>query len=209
MDINELKNIFSSNLTSFMKTKQISQAQLGKRMAKKSSTISNWCTGMMIPRMDMVIQISEILEVDVADLFEEHKKHKVPVSSRFQEEINNLDKIVDSLLLSLTETNNSEFLKIEVLQHFQKLVLEYQNLAKTVMFSPDTADELTKLINDRYIHEIETGSILKDATEAKRLLQTACTIAIEKVNNHTSSLPGKLIGAELNELSKKVDISRK
>ena len=66
MSDEEYKIIFSKNLLHFLEINQKSQADLCKYIGVSSATVSDWCNGKKMPRMDKIQSICK------SDLLEKH-----------------------------------------------------------------------------------------------------------------------------------------
>lgn len=73
MSEDEIRTIFSKNLTRLLESRGKTQKDLVDFIGVSSSTVSNWCTGQKLPRMDKIQSISQWLGVHNFDLLE-HKK---------------------------------------------------------------------------------------------------------------------------------------
>lgn len=71
MSDEQSKKIFSKRIKFFMNLKHVSQSDLVKDLNLNSSTVSNWCQGVMFPRMDKLKLLADYLGVSVADLIED------------------------------------------------------------------------------------------------------------------------------------------
>lgn len=67
------KKIFSQNLNRIMKSKGITQIKIINDLGVNRSTISTWCNGTRLPRMDMINKLANYLEVEKSDLIEDKK----------------------------------------------------------------------------------------------------------------------------------------
>lgn len=85
---NEYRKIFAKNLNRYMQINGKTQADLIKDLKYSSSTISNWCTGQKIPRMDKIEQLATYFGINKSDLIED--KAEKPVSSEKQAYINRI-----------------------------------------------------------------------------------------------------------------------
>lgn len=85
---NEYRKIFAKNLNRYMQINGKTQADLIKDLKYSSSTISNWCTGQKIPRMDKIEQLATYFGINKSDLIE--NKAEKPVSSVKQAYINRI-----------------------------------------------------------------------------------------------------------------------
>ena len=66
----EIRKTFSRNLTYYLSLKNKTQKDLMNYIHVSSSTVSNWCTGQKLPRMDKIQSISNWLGVQNSDLLE-------------------------------------------------------------------------------------------------------------------------------------------
>lgn len=73
MSEEEIRKIFSRNLTNILEQRNKSQKDLVDFIGVSSSTVSNWCTGQKLPRMDKVQSIAGWLGVNNSDLLENRK----------------------------------------------------------------------------------------------------------------------------------------
>lgn len=70
----KVKKIFSKNLTEQLYVHGKSQKDLVNFINVSSSTVSNWCTGQKLPRMDKIQAIAGWLDINTSDLIEEKKE---------------------------------------------------------------------------------------------------------------------------------------
>lgn len=64
------RKIFSNNLNYYMKINNKIQDDLVKDLGLKTSTISSWCNGTRLPRMNKVQLLADYLNINVSDLIE-------------------------------------------------------------------------------------------------------------------------------------------
>jgi len=74
MSNEEFKKIFSKNLVHFLEINQKTQADLCKYIGVSSATVSDWCNGKKMPRMDKIQSICNWLMIEKSDLLENHKE---------------------------------------------------------------------------------------------------------------------------------------
>ena len=67
----EYKKIFSKNLRHYMEKYGKNQMDLIRDLNLSSSTVSNWCTGTKLPRMDKVQMLADYFKILKSDLIEE------------------------------------------------------------------------------------------------------------------------------------------
>lgn len=63
--------IFSKNLNYYMNKYDITQAALAKKIGVSPATISNWCNGIKLPRMDKVDALANYFGIRRSDLMVE------------------------------------------------------------------------------------------------------------------------------------------
>lgn len=62
--------IFAKNLSRLLELNHISQREIAKILSVSSSTVSSWCTGQKIPRMDKIERLASFFGVSKSDLIE-------------------------------------------------------------------------------------------------------------------------------------------
>lgn len=83
------------------------QADLINDLGLSSSTISNWCTGLKLPRMDKIQMLADYFNIQLSDLLEDKTSPDLLINSDAGENIiefkdNQYDKYFDLLRLSST-----------------------------------------------------------------------------------------------------------
>ena len=71
MSENEYKKIFSRKLNFYMALNGKNQMDLMKDLGVSSSTISNWCTGLKLPRMGKIQMLADYFNIEKSDLLED------------------------------------------------------------------------------------------------------------------------------------------
>lgn len=66
----EYKKIFAKNLKRYMEINGKNQMDLMNDLHLSSSTVSNWCTGLKLPRMDKVQLLADYFNINKSDLIE-------------------------------------------------------------------------------------------------------------------------------------------
>lgn len=89
--------MFKENLKILRKKKEISQEQLAAQLNVVRQTISKWEKGLSVPDAELLVKLSEILDVSVSDLLgteiqEQDEKEKLDSISK---EVSKLNKQVD------------------------------------------------------------------------------------------------------------------
>ena len=93
MNESAFNNSFAQNLKFYLKQANVTQADLAEYMNVSTASISNWCTGNKIPRMDKVDKLCELFDINRSDLIEdkdtEHKQsyYLNPETSRIAQKI--------------------------------------------------------------------------------------------------------------------------
>ena len=72
----EYRKIFSRNLKYYMEVNGKNQMDLMHDLHLSSSTVSNWCTGLKLPRMDKVQMLADYFGINKSDLIEEKTTEK-------------------------------------------------------------------------------------------------------------------------------------
>lgn len=70
----DIKIIFSRNLSNQLYEKNKTQADICKRLGVSSATASDWCNGKKLPRLDKIQTICNWLGIEKSDLLEEKPK---------------------------------------------------------------------------------------------------------------------------------------
>lgn len=93
MNESAFNNSFAQNLKFYLKQANMTQTDLAEYMNVSTASISNWCTGNKIPRMDKVDKLCELFDINRSDLIEdkdtEHKQsyYLNPETSRIAQKI--------------------------------------------------------------------------------------------------------------------------
>lgn len=106
MSEDEIRKIFSKNLTTQLSRHGRNQKDLVDFIKVSSSTVSNWCTGQKLPRMDKIQMIAEWLGIKSSDLLEK-KQHTS------KDEINDLDlRKIERARNKMTDKDKVRMMKI-------------------------------------------------------------------------------------------------
>lgn len=71
----DARKVFGKNLSDILYEKRISQKALMQHMKVSSATVSDWCSGKKMPRIDKLTSIANFLHVTMSDLVEEKAKN--------------------------------------------------------------------------------------------------------------------------------------
>lgn len=95
----EYKKIFAKNLKYYMALNGKNQIDLMNDLKISSSTLSNWCTGLKLPRMDKVQMLADYFAINKSDLLEEN----LSKSSKRAVRINVLGRVAAGIPLEAIE----------------------------------------------------------------------------------------------------------
>ena len=97
----EYKKVFSKNLRYYMDLNGKNQMDLMNDLHLSSSTVSNWCTGLKLPRMDKVQKLADYFHINKSDLIEEKDDSKEPeLTARDEKDIAKILEQTKEQLLS-------------------------------------------------------------------------------------------------------------
>lgn len=97
----EYKKVFSKNLRYYMDLNGKNQMDLMNDLHLSSSTVSNWCTGLKLPRMDKVQKLADYFRINKSDLIEEKDDSKEPeLTARDEKDIAKILEQTKEQLLS-------------------------------------------------------------------------------------------------------------
>ena len=74
MSENELNMLIAARIQHYLEAKNKTQADLAEYMGVSQATVSNWCNGIKMPRMDKIDKICEFFGVVRSDLMVEDKE---------------------------------------------------------------------------------------------------------------------------------------
>lgn len=69
----EINKIISDNLNRLMEIRGTTQSELAEYMGVSQATISNWCKGVKMPRMDKIDKLCDFFHINRSDLMQEYK----------------------------------------------------------------------------------------------------------------------------------------
>lgn len=85
MNDDQFKRIFSKNLNKYMQLNNKNQIDIINDLGFNKSSVSTWCNGTRLPRMDKVDALARYFNINRSDLIEEHndfhasKPNRIPV----------------------------------------------------------------------------------------------------------------------------------
>lgn len=122
MSDEEYKKIFCKNLNYYMKKNDKTQADLIRDFGFSSSTISNWCTGLKMPRMGKIQALADYFGIEKSDLIEKkdeiislNKKDEKDIAKKLDETLGQLESS-DGLMFDgeVLDDETKELLKISL-----------------------------------------------------------------------------------------------
>lgn len=104
----KVNDTVAKNLSHMLKVRGMTQLELATRMEVSTATVSNWCNGVKLPRMDKIDRICSILNINRSDLIED--KPEQDVSSAFSQLTPPVQKIID-IMQELNEEGQDKLLE--------------------------------------------------------------------------------------------------
>lgn len=89
MSDEEYRRIFEKKLNYYMQKNNLTQADLAADLNLKTSTVSSWCTGQKLPRMDKIQLLADYFGINKSDLIED-KSESSPEERELQEYLEEL-----------------------------------------------------------------------------------------------------------------------
>lgn len=74
MSENELNMLIAARIQHYLESKNKTQADLAEYMGVSQATVSNWCNGVKMPRMDKIDKICEFFGIERSYLMVEDKE---------------------------------------------------------------------------------------------------------------------------------------
>lgn len=162
---NEYKLIFSKNLKHYLELNNKSQQDLVKDLGLSSSTVSNWYTGLKLPRMNKIEMLSNYFGINKSDLLEDSTNKSKSKNSISLEETKLLQ-----IYNKLNQLGKDEAIKrVEELTYINKYIKTNINTTST------SKNELCATLNPS--PNITTINIDKEEKNRERLQDYFTTIA--------------------------------
>lgn len=70
MESSNFRGIFKDNLKHYMSLNRIKQTDIAQALNVSKSTVSSWCSGLKIPRMDKIEELAKLFGIQKSDLIE-------------------------------------------------------------------------------------------------------------------------------------------
>ena len=170
------KDVFIHNLNTIMKDRRVSRKELAKGLNVPYTTLTDWCTGRIFPRVEKINMIADYFGIKKSDLLEE----------MIETEDNSLDDALDAFLLSACNKpamrNDSEFVDIDNLfleREEKKIMKNNSQIIDSLESKEDnqfTSDELediflfTKVIDKENKKNLTSSHLPSALTIAERNL---------------------------------------
>lgn len=98
MSESDYKKIFSKNLKLYMDINNKSQIDIVNDLHLSQSTVSNWCTGLKLPRMDKVQMLADYFKIEKSDLLENKQSQQINLNKKDERDImKRLEQTLDDL----------------------------------------------------------------------------------------------------------------
>ena len=81
------KKIFANNLLFYLDQNKMKQNDLCQILGVTKATISSWCNGSKMPRMDKIEKLAQIFNIQKSDLIEEKKSINKKLTPRQEKEL--------------------------------------------------------------------------------------------------------------------------
>lgn len=100
----DYKEIFSRNLKKYMELNNKTQADIINDLGLSSSTVSNWCTGQKLPRMNKIEMLANYFGINKSDLIENNENEQLSpkaerdIQKSLSETLNVLENSQDALM---------------------------------------------------------------------------------------------------------------
>lgn len=102
----DIKEIFVNNLKYYLNLRGKSQTELAKYLGVSKATVTNYITGVNLPRMDKVDKICQFLFIKRTDLLEENRENKNDNEEKvllLARDIKTLNKEQQELIISMID----------------------------------------------------------------------------------------------------------
>lgn len=100
----DYKEIFSRNLKKYMELNNKTQSDIINDLGLSSSTVSNWCTGQKLPRMNKIEMLANYFGINKSDLIENNETEQLSpkaerdIQKSLSETLNVLENSQDALM---------------------------------------------------------------------------------------------------------------
>jgi SOS-response transcriptional repressor, lexA len=147
MSEDDYKRIFARNLNHYLAINQKSQIDIIHDLGMKRSSVSNWCAGISLPRMDKVQALADYFNINKSDLLEEK-----PV--KFSVEVTRNSGNVSNSISDKSSTVSNYYSSAEKCQSKQEITAN----SKTYFFT--LLDNLKEMTDGEILEMIEYAKYL-------------------------------------------------
>jgi len=89
MSEQEINRIIAENIVRFMEMKRLTQADVAAHCGVSQASVSNWCKGVKMPRMDKIDKLCELFSCSRSDLLDSYEPPEEPSLDDLLEKIFN------------------------------------------------------------------------------------------------------------------------
>ena len=75
MSEQEINRIIAQNIVRYMEIRGLNQADIAEYVGVTQASVSNWCKGVKMPRMDKIDKLCELFRCSRTDMFEDNEEH--------------------------------------------------------------------------------------------------------------------------------------
>lgn len=87
MSEQEINRIIAENIVRFMDKKGLSQLDVAEHCGVSQASVSNWCKGVKMPRMDKIDKMCELFGCSRTDLIDEYDPKTEPTVEELRERL--------------------------------------------------------------------------------------------------------------------------
>lgn len=178
MSEEDYKKIFSKNLKYFMDQKGISQMDLVNDLQLSQSTVSNWCTGLKLPRMNKIQMLADYFGIEKSDLLEHNMSSEMSFGIKNEEKYQEI--FSKNLRYYMSTYNKTQTDIINELNINKSAISTWVN--GTRLPRMDKIDMLAK-----YFH-INRSDLLEEKSESEMSRKSALDLQLEERVLNTFSL---------------------
>lgn len=131
----DIKAIFSKNLSNQLYAHSKTQADICKHMNVSSATASDWCNGKKLPRLDKIQSLCNWFGIEKSDLLEDKnsfKERDIAVLEA-QENVSNAKKVLEDMSKHLTEKKANDL--YQLFSAYENLTEKNQEMIRNLMDS--------------------------------------------------------------------------
>lgn len=107
MSEQEINRIIAENIVRYMEQKGLTQADVAEYCGVSQASVSNWCKGVKMPRMDKIDKLCELFGCSRSDLLDNYEPTEEPSLADLMEKAF-MDRPEMRMLFSLAESATPE-----------------------------------------------------------------------------------------------------